>query len=762
MATTSKPRSLLEGPPAYEPFARALEDLVAVAARGQPSGSEFFNPSDDWLVARMRIFQDLPLDEQAEVLRQYTLIRETAEHSNEEGKAASKVGPPVAFRLDTGGLAFYSQLGVARRPDLTQYFVERHLANRDALSFSTENQELFAQVFPYITEYLRASFSRGDSVVQSDRQVCDVPERAFHARQLLCGTEYLQIPYMWRQLTFDLPDAERTERPDIIELSVPRWLEDLGLPEHLKTHVRETGLSQLVFKAPTKGLSLHLGMDYVGEHKMGPLSVAMFLVKQKNGLALQAALSVARITTLNGDINNAALVTTGPSLHGKSTLTIMLDPESSGLADKLGVEKEAGAEGVYPMNDDIVLLQPLEEPLQTDRHGRRYRVFYGIDGTENNFYAVPYGLTRESDPITYKVLRGSEEAPNTRETLENVVVDPDTGSPDLLVNPTRNMRAVFSRRGLVSNKGVDNLLELITQGDLKESVHVPMEYMDRILWQSVMRESTVIPPLRRITLAQYVRVLMYGEAVQMGAAVGAIGKPYVEYFSDPFIMGLEDENANLLYHILRKMETGGLPMEFYVFNTGGVGAESSEESSGPRYRKIPRELTLMLQEAVLRYAVKFEYDPAIGSDGAAAIVNKDGNEVVDLREEWHPRSIYGDEEYAERVLQLRRKRFYGRDADDKAGILRYTKVTHAVIDIAQVPLPTDERELASLLSFYWHADRTYTTVAELTDRHHEGMHPSSHLVREIQAMYNRARSRGLDLSKEGRAALQHLGISEQP
>ncbi|GIS82001.1 MAG: hypothetical protein CM1200mP15_06330 [Dehalococcoidia bacterium] len=47
---------------------------------------------------------------------------------------------------------------------------------------------------------------------------------------------------------------------------------------------------------------------------------------------------------------------------------------------------------------------------------------------------------------------------------------------------------------------------------------------------------------------------MYGEAVQMGAAIGAIGQPYVEYFSDPFIIGLEDENANLMYYILQQME----------------------------------------------------------------------------------------------------------------------------------------------------------------------------------------------------------------
>ena len=57
--------------------------------------------------------------------------------------------------------------------------------------------------------------------------------------------------------------------------------------------------------------------------------------------------------------------------------------------------------------------------------------------------------------------------------------------------------------------------------------------------------------------------------------------------------------------------------------------------------------------------------------------------------------------------------------------------------------------------------RPYTTVIELADRHHEGMHPSSHLVREVQTMYNSARLRGLDLSDESRAALEYLGISEQ-
>lgn len=752
-------RSILDGPPVHEPFAQALDQLVAVVRRGQPPDSEFFNPPDGWLISRIRIFQDLPPDEQQQVLREYEMLREESEAANAQGKAAQRVGPDVAFRLDTGGLVFYSQLGVARRPDLTQYFFDGILANRDALGFSEDNQKLFADVLPHITRHLEEAFARGDTVVQTDRQVCDAPGRSFHARQLLYGTRYLHIPYIWRMLTFDLPEQERAEPPGIVELSLPSWLEDIDLPAGVAGRVREAGLTQLVFKAPGKGLSLHLGMDYVGEHKMGPLSIAMYQTKEKNGIALQAALSVARIRALNGNVNNAAIVTTGPSLHGKSTLTIMLDPRSSDLAGRLGLERTD--EGVFPMNDDIVLLQPLAEPLETTRPGRRCRVYYSIDGTENNFYAVPFGLSKEDDPITYAVLRGADDEPYSGETLENVVVDPDTGKPDFSINPTRNMRAIFSRSRLIANKGEERTLELITEGRQKQSVHVPMEDMDRILWQGVMRENTVIPPMRRVNLEQYVRVLMYGEAVQMGAAAGAIGKPYVEYFSDPFIMGLEDENANLLYHVLRKMEWGGLRMEYYIFNTGGVGAESREETSGPRYKKIPRELTLMLQEAVLRDAVVFEYEPAIGSEAAAAIVDTNGKEIVDLRKEWLPRSIYGDEEYEERMLQVRRRRFYGRDTGDQAGILRYTKVNDAIIDVADIPPPTSERELSWLLSFYWYVDCVYDTLPELADHLHEGMHPAPHLQRELQLIYDGAASDGLELSPESLQALRRLGIRDR-
>ena len=142
---------------------------------------------------------------------------------------------------------------------------------------------------------------------------------------------------------------------------------------------------------------------------------------------------------------------------------------------------------------------------------------------------MPFGLNESEDPITFDAVRGSKTEPNPQETLENVpVVLPEDGgaaSPNFLENPVRNMRVTLSRRRLLARKGVGGLIESITDGELADSVHVPMEFTDRVFWQEVMRQNTVIPPLRRLSLEQYIRVLMYGEAVQMGAAIGAIGRP---------------------------------------------------------------------------------------------------------------------------------------------------------------------------------------------------------------------------------------------
>jgi hypothetical protein len=81
------------------------------------------------------------------------------------------------------------------------------------------------------------------------------------------------------------------------------------------------------------------------------------------------------------------------------------------------------------------------------------------------------------------------------------------------------------------------------------------------------------------------------------------------------------------------MEQDGLPHHYYVFNTDGIGTDTNDQAAGAKYKKIPRELTLMLQEALLRESVKFQYDATLRSDIAVAIVDRNGAEVMDLRQE---------------------------------------------------------------------------------------------------------------------------------
>jgi hypothetical protein len=201
-----------------------------------------------------------------------------------------------------------------------------------------------------------------------------------------------------------------------------------------------------------------------------------------------------------------------------------------------------------------------------------------------------------------------------------------------------------------------------------------------------------------------------------------------------------------------------MPQEYYVFNTGGVGADTNEEASGPSYKNIPRDLTLTLQEALLRDAVKFEYDGTLRSEVAVSVVNHRGEEVLDLRNKWLPREIYGEAEYARRVLQLLRRRYYGRSGQDKAGILRYTKVTDALFDLADIPAPNNERELTWLLSFYWHVDQAYDSLTELARARGQGHRPLPHLLTAIQWKYEAASAEGFELPPDGRSALRVLGI----
>ena len=144
--------SPLAGPETNPEFSRVLDELVAAAKRGQRTNCEVYNPSDQWLKEHMPILQNLPPEKQQQVFDEVKVLQAEAQAANAEGKAATKVWPEVVVELDNQGLDFFSQLGVVRRPDLTQYFIDGFGRNRDALAFDEENQALFTEVFEKIAQ----------------------------------------------------------------------------------------------------------------------------------------------------------------------------------------------------------------------------------------------------------------------------------------------------------------------------------------------------------------------------------------------------------------------------------------------------------------------------------------------------------------------------------------------------------------------------------------------------------------------------------
>ena len=85
-------------------------------------------------------------------------------------------------------------------------------------------------------------------------------------------------------------------------------------------------------------------------------------------------------------------------------------------------------------------------------------------------------------------------------------------------------------------------------------------------------------------------------------------------------------------------------------------------------------------------------------------------------------------------------------------------MTNALIDLSDIPAPSNERELSWLLSFYWGVDQAYNSLQELLQHRAEGQRPMPHLLKALTDRYDTGLAGGLDLAAEGKRALADLGI----
>lgn len=291
------------------------------------------------------------------------------------------------------------------------------------------------------------------------------------------------------------------------------------LPQHVTIDIPEWK-ERKIMVFPEIGLSLLLGTDYLGEIKKAFLRLAMYKAKKEGGLGLHAGSKVMRVYDINNQLVEKGAIFFGLSGTGKTTLTChhhFLD----------------GEESVSVRQDDVILLKP-----------DGYCV-----GTEKNFYIKTEGLEPVSQPMLYNA------AVTEQAILENITVY-DDGQVDFLeYSLTTNGRCIVRRADL----------------ELADS-EIDLPHLDIIVF--ITRREDIVPSVAKLTFEQAAAFFMLGESIETSAGdPKKAGQSKRVVGTNPFIVGLPDEEGNRFLDILRKNPQ----VECFLLNTGKIGGKSGEK-----------------------------------------------------------------------------------------------------------------------------------------------------------------------------------------
>lgn len=353
--------------------------------------------------------------------------------------------------------------------------------------------------------------------------------------------------YLWANTLRDY-DSD-AQGPDLDLICIPEW------PEHER--------QVLVF--PEHSLTLVLGMDYVGEVKMGFLRMAMWLAKKQGMLSLHAGSKKIKAQQRNGKVAEFGTLLFGLSGTGKTTHS----------CHEHGLNLEG--EGIEILQDDIVFLQKDGATL----------------GVEQGFYIKTEGITASNQSIIYNGLSSQETL------LENVMVDYEGEVKFSDMTLGSNGRAVMPRSAMDPH---------IAQGiDLS-----PVSEMSGLLIFFVTRNMTVLPIVSKLNAEQAAASFMLGESIETSAGdPRKAGESVRVVGTNPFLIGDENYEGNWFYEFLK---THGTNVQCYLLNTGGVGEIMERDSKGHPIIKqkvlrveIP-EMAFIIR-GIARGSVKWEDDP---------------------------------------------------------------------------------------------------------------------------------------------------------
>ncbi|MFC2004355.1 phosphoenolpyruvate carboxykinase [Chloroflexota bacterium] len=339
----------------------------------------------------------------------------------------------------------------------------------------------------------------------------------------------------------------------------------------------------LVF--PDSGLTLILGSDYKGENKKAMLRQVMYWAKNKGSLGLHAASKVMRVFR-NGNLRDFGFLLFGLSGTGKTSLSC----HSHWLRPP---------ERVVIRQDDVVIL----------------RSDGSVIGTEESFYLKTENLEPSSQPLLYAA------AISPRAILENVWVEPETGRVDFF-----NSTLTSNGRGMVKRGDI-----AFTDGE------IDLEKVDFMVF--ITRHYDVMPPVVRLNPEWAAAAFMLGESVETSAGDPTqAGKALRVVGTNPFIVGEEEEEGNILINLLRNNPD----IKCFILNTGVVGGAD-------RGQKITHRDSLKILEMIARDKIVWKKDEFWGYEVPAEIPG------VDL-ERFSLSKYYSEEQILGLSTDLKRER----------------------------------------------------------------------------------------------------------
>ncbi|MBM3942590.1 MAG: phosphoenolpyruvate carboxykinase (GTP) [SAR202 cluster bacterium] len=450
-------------------------------------------------------------------------------------------------RTQTESLSFYSNVRNRNARDTVVFGSDRVASKK-----LTERQKTIAEKKDQTLKAVQAYLERAP-LIRVQRTIGD--NSSFNPKCNLFlsvqRSDNVRQACLWSHTLRDYSPSEAG--PELYQVCIPEWPEE----------------ERQVLVFPEINLNVVLGIDYVGEVKMGFLRMAMWDAKEEGMLSLHAGSKTVTARQNDGKNLRYGMIFFGLSGTGKTTHSC----HNHGLT--------ARGEDMDILQDDIVFLAKDGSAL----------------GTERGFYLKTEGLHPETQAVVWKALEGPEAL------FENVMLT-DQGKIDYAdLSLGGNGRAIIPRANFAPYVGSD--------------INLPSaDKLDGLIVAFITRRMTVLPLASKLNPEQAAAAFMLGESVETSAGdPRRAGESVRVVGTNPFLLGSEADEGNWFYDFVKRNESR---VQCYLLNTGGVGEIIERSADGravikQRVNRIAIPEMAAIIRGIVRNTIEWEKEPHFGT-----------------------------------------------------------------------------------------------------------------------------------------------------